>query len=76
MKTRKNYPRSIRGATRRGYYIVDVPYESYDKHNISWLGLCIWADARKKGHFINNFVSRQFAFESESDASMFILKWL
>lgn len=75
MKKRKNYPRSIRGAERRGYIVVDVSNNILDKFNVSWLGLVIWTDRCAKHHYINNFVQRKMAFESEEDASFFMLKW-
>ena len=75
MTRRKNLPRSVRGAERRGYYIVDVPKETGQQLNVSWLSLCVWTDTYACDHFLNNYMLRQFAFASERDASMFTLKW-
>lgn len=75
MKKRKNYPRTIRGAERRGYTIVDVPADFHTKFKVSWLGVCIWTERWSKAHYVDNFMQRKMAFENSDDAAMFILKW-
>lgn len=72
---RRKYPRSVRGAGRRGWSVVTLPVSALEKHNTSWQELNIWASKQTKNHFVNNYQTRQFAFESEADASWFSLKW-
>jgi hypothetical protein len=67
-------PRTVRGAKKRGWYVIDVPPIQDPK--LSWLGLCVWADRSLKGHFVNSFHLRQFAFEQGADAVAFKLKWV
>lgn len=73
---KRKYPRSVRGAKRQGWYVLTIERVSYDKHNISYLGLQIWAERNTKGKYISSFDKSQFAFELERDASWFALKWL
>lgn len=66
-------PRSIRGARKRGWTVVNVR-PGY-KANTSWLGLCIWCDLQMQGYFIPSFITREIAFEQPSDATAFTLRW-
>lgn len=66
-------PRTVRGAKKRGWTVVKVDLKNLA--NVSWLGLCIWADASLKGYWVNSFSLREFAFESGADATAFQLKW-
>ena len=70
---KRNNPRSVRGAERRGWRVLEV--KDYAKKNVSWLGLCIWSDRHMKGHYVQNFQSHKFAFERDEDASHFLMKW-
>ena len=71
---RKNKPRSVRGALRRGWTVVKV--KDYAGKNVSYLGLQIWTDRNVKGKYISSFMPTQFAFELEKDANWFALRWL
>ena len=66
-------PRTVRGARKRGWTVVS-PNPSYVEKT-SWLGLCIWADRSLRGHWVNSFSLREFAFENGADAMAFQLKW-
>lgn len=68
-----NNPRSVRGAKKRGWHVVQVRNDA--SRELSWLGLCIWADNYLGGYWVNSFHYRQFAFESGADALAFQLKW-
>lgn len=72
---RKTNPRTIRGARKKGWHIVDVPNTYLEKANLSWMGLEMWATHKTKGNFVTCFVTRQFAFETVEDASWFTMKW-
>lgn len=66
-------PRSVRGAKKRGWHVVQVRNDV--NRDLSWMGLCIWADSRLGGYWVNSFSLREFAFESGADALVFKLKW-
>ena len=70
---RKNKPRSVRGALRRGWTVIEV--KDYAGKNVSYLGLQIWTDRNAKGRYVSSFSPTKFAFEREEDASWFALKW-
>lgn len=70
---RPTNPRSIRGAKKRGWYVVK-PNPNYVE-KISWLGLNIWGDQNLSGYWVSSFHYREFAFEKGADAAMFQLKW-
>jgi hypothetical protein len=72
---RKTNPRSIRGARKQGWHIVKVPGNTMERFNTSWLGLVMWTTHKTRGNFVNNFVLREFAFETIEDASWFTMKW-
>lgn len=67
----KNNPRSVRGAVRRKWTIVEVKH----RDDVSYLGLQIWTDRNAKGRYVSSFSPTKFAFEREEDASWFTLKW-
>lgn len=72
MKNRK--PRDIRSAVRRGWTVIDV--KNHIDKNVSYLGLQVWTDRNAKGRYISRFMPTKFAFENESDAAWFALKWI
>jgi hypothetical protein len=65
-------PRSVRGAVKRGWYVVDVDLR---KRDISWMTLCLWAERGLGGYWVASHWLKQFAFESGADAVAFQLKW-
>jgi len=69
-------PRSVRGARRKGWHVVTLPANTLEKHNVSWLGIIIWVSRHVFCGCVNSYQTREFAFESEADASMFICKWV
>jgi len=71
---RKNKPRSVRGALRQGWTVIEL--KDYADKNVSYLGLQIWTDRNVKGKYISSFMPTRFAFELEKDANWFALRWL
>ena len=69
----KTNPRSVRGARKRGWRIVEA--KNYATKNVSWLGLHIWSDRMLTGNFVSSYANHEFAFEREEDASHFVMKW-
>ena len=65
-------PRSVRGAVKRGWYVVDVDLR---KRDVSWMTLCLWAERGLGGYWVASHWLKQFAFESGADAVAFQLKW-
>ncbi len=70
---RKNKPRSVRGAARRGWTVIEVT--DHAGKNVSYLGLQIWINRNVKGNYVSSFRPTQFAFELEKDANWFALRW-
>lgn len=70
---RPTNPRTVRGAKKRGWHIVQVDLKKLS--DVSWVGLCIWCERALGGYWVNSFHYRQFAFESGADATAFKLKW-
>ena len=70
---KRRYPRSVRGAVRRGWTMVE-PKNFVDK-GVSYLGLQIWTDRNAKGKYVSSFMPTKFAFENEGDAAWFALRW-
>ena len=68
-------PRTVRGAKKRNWSIVDVPSDVMGRKQVSWLGLEMWAQRHSKSYWVSSFMNRQFAFELEQDASAFIFQW-
>lgn len=68
-------PRTVRGARKKGWYVVTLPSNTLEKHNVSWMGLEMWAIRQTKGNFVTSFMLREFAFETTEDASWFTMKW-
>ena len=68
---RRNNPRSVRGARRRGWIVIE-PKPTQDA---SYLGLQIWTDRNVKGKYVSSFMPTKFAFELERDANWFALRW-
>jgi hypothetical protein len=75
-KYKKSNPRTVRGAARQGWHIVDVPNLYHSRHNLSWLGVSLWTSANSNGYFIDNFATKQFAFERDEDASKFVFQFV
>lgn len=74
---KKENPRTIRGARRKGWHIVESGKSVFkdDQCVASWTGLNIWAELNSSGYWVSSYSLGQFAFEREEDASMFIVKW-
>ena len=70
---RANNPRSIRGARRHGWTVVQA--RNGWEARVSWMGLCLWCERSMSGYWVANFQRREFAFEKPSDATAFMLKW-
>jgi hypothetical protein len=72
-------PRRMRTAVRAGWHVIEVKVNNAigQSHNVSHLGLMIWADANKIGRYITTYNGHlsKFAFERIEDAAMFTLKW-
>ncbi len=66
-------PRTIRGAKKRGWTVVQA--RNGWEAKASWLGLCIWCERQMRGYWVASFQRREFAFESGADALAFQLKW-
>lgn len=74
---RRTLPKSVRGAERRGYHIVELPLSNLNDRQTSWLGVNIWCTRQVKGHFVSRFhPDYKFAFQNEQDAVWFRLKWV
>ena len=71
----RSNPRTVRGARKKGWHIVNVPNNYLARENTSWMGVEMWALHKTKGNFVTCFANRQFAFENTSDASWFTMKW-
>lgn len=71
---KRRYPRSVRGAKRRGWTVVEP--KNYADKGASYLGLMIWTDRNAKGKYVSSFEPTRFAFENEGDAAWFALKWV
>jgi len=67
-------PRSIRGAKKRGWYVVKADKDKM-KATTSWVGLNIWAERACAGYWVSSWHYSEFAFENSADATMFKLKW-
>jgi hypothetical protein len=69
------WPRSVRGAVRRGWHLVSIP----NQKDISYLGLQVYCTSFVNGHWISSFDplgrDNKFAFEQESDAAWFTMKF-
>ena len=66
-------PRSVRGAKKRGWTVVQARNGWEAKS--SWMGLCIWCESSMSGYWVASFPYRQFAFERGADALAFQMKW-
>ena len=71
---RPTNPRSVRGARKRGWHVVQVDLGKL-QDRASWLGLSIWCERAMSSYWVNSFTLREFAFESGADALAFKLKW-
>ena len=74
-RDKRTLPRTVRGAVKKGWHVVTLPRNTLEKHNVSWLGLDIWAVKQSQGWHVSSFANRQFAFEKLEDASWFTMKW-
>lgn len=73
---KRNNPRTVRGAVKRGWHVVDVDLRKLgNERNISWMTLCLWAECGLGGYWVASHWLKQFAFESGADAVAFKLKW-
>ena len=70
---RATNPRTVRGARKRGWTVVR-PNTNYVTQT-SWLRLNLWCEQGMSGYWVSSFQLREFAFEKQSDALMFKLKW-
>lgn len=68
-------PRTINGAVKKGWHVVDVPRNYILSHNVSWLGLELWLTQYSNSYFISDFSQYQFAFKEAEDASKFLFHW-
>ena len=66
-------PRSVRGAKKRGWTVVQA--RNGFEQDLSWFSLCLWCESHLGGYWVSSFGIRQFAFEDAKDAMMFKLKW-
>ena len=66
-------PRSIRGAKKRGWTVVQA--RNGWEARASWMGLCIWCESSMSGYWVASFPYRQFAFERGAGALAFQMKW-
>ncbi len=69
---KRHNPRSVRGAVKRGWHVVEVDTR---KRDVSWMTLCLWAERGLGGYWVASHWLKQFAFESGADAVAFKLKW-
>lgn len=77
MRTRqKTDPRTVRGARKKAWHVVTLPRDTLEKHKVSWLGITIWVTQNLESQYVNSYQTREFAFDSEADASKFILRWV
>lgn len=72
---KRRLPRSVRGAKRRGWIVVEPTYDPTKEGNPSYLGLQIWTDFNSTGKYVSSFDPTKFAFEKPEDAMFFKLKW-
>ena len=70
-------PRSVRGAKKRGWTVIDVDLDVNSNYvkNVSWLGLTLRCESQLGGYWVSSFMNREFAFEDGRDAVAFKLKW-
>jgi hypothetical protein len=70
---RPTNPRTVRGAQKRGWHVVQAQngYEA----KASWMGLNIWCEQQMSSYWVSSFQRREFAFESGADATAFKLRW-
>jgi hypothetical protein len=72
---KRKRPRSVRGAVRRGWHLVSIP----SFKDITYTGLQLYCASYVKGHWVSNFDplgrDNKFAFEQESDALWFTMKF-
>ena len=68
-------PRSIAGAVKRGWHVVEPSQHYGPKYNVSWLGLVIWTERNANGNWLSDYSKRQFAFDCVEDASKFLFAW-
>lgn len=69
-------PRTVRSARKRAWQVIALPSNTLEKHKASWLGITLWVTQNIEGQYVNCFQTREFAFDSETDASKFILRWV
>jgi len=73
---RRTNPRSVRGAVRRNWHLVDLSNTNYvEKTNTSYVGLQIWATRNSVGRYVSSFMPTKFAFENPQDAMLFTLRF-
>lgn len=70
-------PRTVHGAINRGWFLVKVTLALKNKHSVSHLGLCIWADRNNKFQYVTalELNTSVFVFENATDAFWFKSRW-
>ena len=68
-------PRTVRGARRRGWNVINNVRQRHLEANVSWVGLNIWCEHHCAGYWISSFSLAEFAFENPADATFFKMKW-
>lgn len=69
-------PRTIRGARKKGWDIVQIDQTFLIDNNVSWVGLNIWCERTMSDYWVSSFQLRQFAFKNKKDSTFFRLKWI
>lgn len=65
--------RGVREAERNGWRVVNTRDL---KGPVSWNQLYAWLDKNCKGNYEESFYLQKIAFEKDTDASWFALRWL
>lgn len=76
-------PRTVKGASKLGWFCVEISHVQRQSKNVSHLGLCIWADRNCKKRYVSEFSHAypallnysRFAFENALDANWFSWRW-
>ena len=74
---KRNNPRSVRGARRRGWIVVFITEQAAKQlsKNMLWMSLNLWCEKYCEGYWISSHYLVEFAFEKSADATLFQLKW-
>lgn len=79
MGIRRKHPKSVRAAIRRGWHLVELSCD----YNQQYIELCNWIETNTQGlyrsenpqYFTRTKFGPRFAFEIDTDATYFILRW-